>query len=119
MNRMKIEEAIFYLKNTPVIASNADKETVQKAYDMTIEALEKQIPKKTVEGYRFPEKLRKAILNWENGDICHQADEKAPCCPSCGQPQRISEIIKKREGVEIGNPYCWKCGQALKWGEQE
>ena len=39
---MKIEDAIFYLKNTPVIASNADKETVQKAYDMAIEALERK-----------------------------------------------------------------------------
>ena len=46
---MKIEESIFYLKNTPVIASNADKETVQKAYDLAIEALEKQIPS----GIRF------------------------------------------------------------------
>lgn len=114
---MKIEDAIFYLKNTPVIASNADKETVQKAYDMAIEALEKQVPKKTIEGYRFSEKMRKAIR--KNGDIHNLADGKAPCCPSCGQSQRISEIIKKREGVEIGNPYCWKCGQALKWGEQD
>ena len=59
---MKIEDAIFYLKNTPVIASNADKETVQKAYDMAIEALEKQIPKKF-----------------------KMVDDYIPVCPVCGE----------------------------------
>ena len=71
---MKIEDAIFYLKNTPVIASNADKETVQKAYDMAIEALEKQIPS----GIRF------------NGDEavcpkCGAVAEWKRYCDECGQ----------------------------------
>lgn len=71
---MKIEEAIFYLKNTPVIASNAEKVTVQKAYDMAIEALEKQIPS----GIKF------------NGDeaVCPKCGADAEWkkyCEECGQ----------------------------------
>lgn len=119
MNRMKIEEAIKLLKNMHFsITTKMNREVASSiALNIAIEALEKQAPKKTIEGYRFPEKMRKAIR--KTGDIHHLADEKAPCCPICGQSQRISEIIKKRDGVEIGNPFCWKCGQALKWGEQE
>ena len=113
---MKIEEAIQRLETHKEYIPPHGWFT-EEAIDMAIEALEKQVPKKTIEGYRFPEKMRKAIR--KTGDIHHLADEKAPCCPICGQSQRISEIIKKRDGVEIGNPFCWKCGQALKWGEQE
>ena len=85
---MKIEEAIFYLKNTPVIASNADKETVQKAYNMAIEALEKQIPKKlqNLRGFRGREKCVGTC------DTCGYA-----CCSDYGD-------------------YCGGCGQAIDFG---
>lgn len=110
---MKIEEAIKGLERLAK-EFNGYKPN-EEMFSMAIDALEKQDPKKPIEGYLFSEKMRKAIR--KTGDIHHLADEKAPCCPICGQPQRISEIIKKRDGVEIGNPFCWKCGQALKWEE--
>ena len=72
---MRIEEAIFYLKNTPVIASNADKETVQKAYDMAIEALEKQIPKK----FKMVDNCTPVC------PVCGEAVWDMEWCNSCGQ----------------------------------
>ena len=90
---MKIEEAIFYLKNTPVIASNANKETVQKAYDMAIEALEKQIPKEPIwegDGYVYGEMV---YDTWRcpSCDAAYEEEEKYEFCPKCGQRLDVSE----------------------------
>ena len=88
---MKIEEAIFYLKNTPVIASNADKETVQKAYDMAIEALER--------------KKGKWIVTSEFDDCCYAK------CNQCN----VTQIFYY--GKPLTN-YCPNCG-SYNGGEQE
>jgi len=90
---MKIEDAIFYIKNTPVIASNADKETVQKAYDMAIEALEKHIPKEPIwegSGYVYGEMV---YDTWRcpSCDTLYEEDEKYHYCPSCGQRLDVGE----------------------------
>ena len=78
---MKIEDAIFYLKNTPVIANNADKETDQNAYDMAIEALEKQIPKKF-----------KMVDNYTPVcPVCGEAIWDMNWCDSCGQRLDVDE----------------------------
>ena len=63
------------------------------AEEMAIEALEKQIPKKPVEGN--PDDF------WESGN---------DYCPICGFAVRVEEYKDK---------YCSKCGQAIDWSEGE
>ena len=93
---MKIEEAIFHLKNTPVIASNVDKETVQKAYDMAIEALEKQIPVNPLR--------RKATFD---------RSIKKLYCPVCKKFLGYENYRTRSVSKQCGD-YC-DCGQKISW----
>lgn len=64
-------------------------------YDMAIEALEKQIPKKPTP----------VIL----GEIFKDAFYTCPCC---GDDWNVNEYGSAME-------YCWTCGQAIDWSEVE
>ena len=63
-----------------------------EAFDMAIEALEKQIPKKPVY-YIF-------------------GKEKYPKCPCCGDGWNMNEYGN-------GMVHCWECGQAIDWSGEE
>ena len=65
-------------------------------YDMAINALEKQIPKKPIE-----------------------YEDKYYGCPACGNPvmhkwEKYPDVLNDNKN---GLPYCLGCGQALDWGE--
>lgn len=62
---------------------------ITKALDMAIEALEKQIPKKL---------------------ICVEIEK---CCPVCKE-----KICLIGDDGNYGN-YCYNCGQALDWSDEE
>ena len=94
---MKVDEAIFYLKTDreQKIDAMSSAEVAKKtctviAYDMGIEALEKQIPKKPVLDVIFPSGLK-----WY-------------FCPTCG-----------KNGIVGINKHCSDCGQALDWSDTE
>lgn len=63
-----------------------------KAFKTTIEALEKQIPKKPIPTER---QVMRYAMNY--------------ICPSCGE---------HFSGTGIAN-YCYRCGQALDWSDTE
>lgn len=68
------------------------------AFDMAIEALEKQEPKKPKE-----------------------YEDKYYVCPNCGNPVMMkwecySKVLMDKSN---GLPYCLGCGQALDWSEEE
>lgn len=96
----RTEDAVSYV-------NSEDKDALTAAID----ALKKQIPMPTVEGYQFGEKMRKALLR-SNPEI---ANQKAPCCPVCGRSLKTSSFVKARDGKEYGDPYCPYCGQRIKW----
>lgn len=73
-----------------------DNSAKERAFDMAIEALEKQIPKKPVDNHH---------------------------CPNCGSGL-ATEHITQEEYKEICracfNPkYCSECGQAIDWSDEE
>ena len=94
---MTIEESIKLLKiQKPVIGCKEYKKPLMTAYDMAIEALEKQIPKKPYlsgDGY------------W-NGQLVYDTWT----CPNCS----------KSYEVDYDNyDYCPECGQRIDWSEVE
>ena len=104
---MTIGEAIFYLKTDRELKIDAmsSPEVAKKtctviAYDMGIEALEKQIPKKPVVV---------DIKDHEGTDI-----DAAFRCPKCN---RVVCFYAEND-IEKEYPYC-HCGQALDWSDTE
>lgn len=85
---MTNEEAIKILTELKPIPVDGFK-IIAKAYDLAIEALEKQIPKK-------PRETRCALM-----------------CASCGH--KITEKGCKK----LNRSYCKKCGQAIDWEVSE
>lgn len=85
---MTNEEAIKILTELKPIPVDGFK-IIAKAYDLAIEALEKQEPKK-------PRETRCALM-----------------CASCGH--KITEKGCKK----LNRSYCKKCGQAIDWGVSE
>lgn len=85
---MTYEEAIKILTELKPIPVDGFK-IIAKAYDLAIEALEKQIPKK-------PRETRCALM-----------------CSSCGH--KITEKGCKK----LNRLYCKKCGQAIDWSDDK
>ena len=81
------------------------------ALEMAITTLEKQIPKKPVEGYVFNEWLRERLMEKQPNKV----NVRGSCCPSCGKYIGEGEIILKKKN---GYPFCKWCGQALDWSEE-
>ena len=81
--------------NTKGVPLNTTKEELTEAIRMSIQALEKQIPKK-------PDCI----------------EDKMWCCPVCDNnllPKWIkypTRLMPKSEGL----PHCMSCGQAIDWG---
>ena len=89
---MTSEEAIVIIRRkTSIPESGETFENIEKAYDMAIEALDKQISKK-------PIKKRKEGIRYTS----------TYSCPSCGGGFA---------GTGIAD-YCYHCGQALRWGDE-
>lgn len=89
---MTSEEAIAIIsRKTSIPDSGEAFEDIEKAYDMAIEALEKQISKK-------PIKSRSEGIRYTS----------AYSCPRCGG---------RFAGTGIAD-CCYHCGQALKWGDE-
>ena len=92
-------------------------ETAQdEAVNVALNALAKQIPKKPVLGYAYPEKLRRLMCN--NGDY-EKGMSKTDCCPVCERPLGISKFVHTLSGSKFGDLYCKHCGQAISWTEDE
>ena len=70
------------------------------AFETAIEALEKQIPKKPRAHTVDVDKLKIGNANWCKGTTVYR-------CPNCND--FISRIYD----------FCYKCGQALNWGDTE
>ena len=83
-NKAAIE--YFYRKMELGLISN---DTEQEAYEMAINALEKQIPKKPIN--------KQKGYNYKLGD-----------CPVCSH-----------KDVMVGQNFCCKCGVALDWSEDK
>jgi DNA repair exonuclease SbcCD ATPase subunit len=106
---MKPEEAYRWLYVH--FAPCGDETKQDEAVNVALKALEKQIPKKPVMDYQFPEKLRKVI---ERTNI-ELAKSKTECCPVCGRPLGISQFVKTQTGQKFGDPHCKRCGQRIEW----
>ena len=88
---MTSEEAIAIIRRKTSIPNNGEAfEDIEKAYDMAIEALEKQISKKPIQN--------------RNEGIRYTSTYS---CPSCGG---------RFAGTGIAD-YCYHCGQALRWAD--
>jgi len=111
---MKIEEAIQRLETHKEYISPHGRFT-KEAIDMAIEALEKQIPKKAVMDYGFPEKIREVMIC--RGDK-EKAEYKTDCCPVCKHPLGTSQFVKTQTGKAYGDSYCKRCGQKILWEEE-
>lgn len=103
---MTVKEAIFYLKTDRELKIDAmsSPEVAKKtctviAYDIGIEALEKQIPKK-------PEYYGNG---YSEGKLVYDYAK----CPVCGRDDFEYDINN------WGCNYCPDCGQALEWNEEE
>ena len=113
---MTNEEAIRILERMLNEFCNKDSYAPECKYavDMAIKALEKQMPKKPIMYYQFPEKLREVI---ERTNI-ELAKSKTECCPVCGRPLGISQFVKTQTGQKFGDPHCKRCGQAIDWSDE-
>lgn len=88
---------------------------ITEAFEMAIDALEKQIPKKPVMGYAFGEKIREVIKRTDP----ERAKSKTECCPVCGRTLGVSQFVKTQTGLHVGDPHCKRCGQAIDWSEDK
>ena len=70
-----------------------------EAFDMAIEALEKQIPKKVKKEIL----TSNAFTQWRKYN-----------CPNCG-----CFLYSGSSKPFSAQPHCYRCGQALDWGEEE
>lgn len=111
---MKPEEAIDKLQEAMYILCEDDPHApMREAFEMAIDALRKQVPKKPVEGYVFSEAFRKYLIKKGQYDM---AGSKGSCCPACGEHVGESESILKKKNYK---PFCKWCGQALLEPEDE
>lgn len=90
--RMTAREAIKQIEKNIALIRDCD----CTEYDMAINALEKQIPKKPIE-----------------------YEDKYYGCPACGNPvmhkwEKCQTVLNDKKN---GLPYCLGCGQALDWEE--
>ena len=120
---MKNREAIEWLKGCVVSYEVDNKgrpngnitcDLTQEVLDMAISALEKQIPKKPVIGYAFPDKLREVMKRTDP----EKAETKTDCCPVCGRTLGVSKFVQTQTGLRFGDPHCKRCGQAIDWEEE-
>lgn len=86
----------------------------KRMFDIAISALEKQIPKKPVIGYAFPDKLREVMKRTDP----EKAETKTDCCPVCGRTLGVSKFVQTQTGLRFGDPHCKRCGQAIDWEEE-
>ena len=84
------------------------------AVEIATDAMMKQIPKKPVMNYQFPEKLR-AVIERTNIEL---AKSKTECCPVCRRSLGISQFVKAQTGQKYGDPYCKRCGHAIDWSDE-
>ena len=77
-------------------------EDLNNAYDIAINILEKQIPKKIEIRKATNDDIESELRDFitVKGRICR--------CPSCRCCIHISEL-----------KYCWECGQKLDWSDEE
>ena len=92
MTKTNRERAIFYLEDYAATYRHRLSAEVQEIYNMTIEALEKQIPKKPIYGYDDMDYIK---------------------CPYCKEP------IGAMDSIFNGSKFCEWCGQAIDWGDSE
>lgn len=92
-----------------------DETKQDEAINIALEAIAKQIPKKPVMGYAFPEKLREVIRRTD----LERAESKTECCPVCGRVLGVSQFVKAQTGLRFGDLHCKRCGQAIDWEEDE
>lgn len=95
-------EWIKELKDSEEIQEFYYVESFIKAFDMAIQALEKQIPKK-------PMRIERSAMGWE------YMDYYCPCGKFIGAEPHIKSILEKGE---IPVKYCDNCGQRLDWGKK-
>lgn len=81
------------------------------AVELAVEAMEKQIPKKPVMGYAFPEKIREVMKRTDP----EKAQTKTDCCPVCGRTLGVSKFVQTQSGLRFGDLHCKRCGQAIDW----
>lgn len=94
VDEKKVREAIEVIKaNYPTSGYYMLRESL----DIAIEALEKQLPKKTRENGMQDGLIRKI---------------KYYTCPTCGNCL-LTEMMNERQNTG----YCWDCGQRLDWSE--
>ena len=93
---MTVQEAIKELQ----VGYLGDTEEIVQAKHMGIKALEKQIPKKC--------EIYTALQIGIDKDYEVDVYE----CPKCGTHLGVADEINQI-------PYCWNCGKALKWGEED
>lgn len=111
MDEKKVKEAIEFLqrkirtldaqKEYDEYCNPVHNETLDLAiglYETAIEALEKQLPKKTRENGMQDGLIRKI---------------KYYTCPTCGNCL-LTEMMNERQNTG----YCWDCGQRLDWSYQ-
>lgn len=84
------------------------------AVELAVEAMEKQIPKKPVMGYAFPEKIREVMKRTDP----EKAQTKTDCCPVCGRTLGVSKFVQTQSGLRFGDLHCKRCGQAIDWEEE-
>lgn len=69
---------------------------IEKAIDMAIAAMEKEIPREAIKGINIQRSLIGDEYDWEYTRYC---------CPKCGSATHITAN------------YCPECGQAIDWSE--
>ena len=99
MDEKKVREAIEALKiiNLKRVHPFYDWEEMREIRDIAIEALEKQLPKKTRENGMSDGLIKKT---------------KYYTCQTCGNCL-LTEMMNERQNTN----YCWDCGQRLDWSE--
>ena len=115
---MKAKDAIEFVKiafsawESDYDTGEEDWSYAHEAKDIAIAALEKQVPKKPIDGYVFREQFRNVIAKKDP----EMASRTGSCCPCCGKHIGKSEAALRRKNY---TPFCGWCGQALKQPEGE
>lgn len=111
MTVQEVNEWLIELKGSEEILEFYYADNFKEALDMAIQALEE------VKQYRAlgtVEELKEAREKQMAKKVIVEDDGDSLLCPSCGL-----ELMGSINDPDHDPYYCFECGQALKWGEEE
>lgn len=114
---MTAQEAINFLRETIAGCHILRDRQLKAVCEISIKALEKQIPKKPRKEIWVDDEKRKGDVRLATKDDVLTKDNHGTitCCPNCGEWVTVQKYLSPPKY----DLFCRNCGQALDWSDEE